>query len=288
MKIKKLLILVVISASCSAGWPTIVLGQQEKEQSQSVEQLQEKINELEKTIKAQQQTLRRARKAYERAKKQLDEQVKENERLKTLCKEAGVNITKIADATFNPSNIVYRGKKRTQKWFERMYENFYDKIAYADGKYYYIQEEILDQKTIGEKALETGTFARTPNNCKVHKIFSDGEVLIIRPASESSSTVYRRASRYGTWPASAKTYVKTIPELLFHVKGISDNVVDGQPFSTNKLISISSYTYEGRKIQSFIAYEPITRKQFADAIKSGFKLISYRKRGEKIVERPIR
>ena len=278
----------IILVTCSARWPTVASGQQEKEFSQSFKELQEKIKELEKTIKGQQRTIRQTKKTYEQVKKQLDEQVKENERLKTICKEAGVNTARIADASFYPSDIVYRGKKRTQKWLERMYEKFYDKIAYADGKYYYIQEEILGQKTIGEKALETGTFARTPNNCKVHKILSDGEVLIIRPASESLSTVYRPASRYGTWPASAKTYVKTIPELLFHVKGISDNVVDGQPFSMNKLISISSYTYEGRKIQSFIAYEPMTRKQFAEAITSGFKLVDYKKVGEKTVERPIR
>jgi hypothetical protein len=83
--------------------------------------------------------------------------------------------------------IIYRGKKRNQKWFDTMYERFYDKIAYIDGKYYDIQEEIINRK----------------NN------------------------------------------------------------------------------------QSFVTYPPLTKEQFAEAIKSGLVLVNYTNVGEKVNKQPL-
>jgi hypothetical protein len=240
----------------------------------------QKIRELEQTAKAQQQKIDQLTAALEDAKK-------ENEQLRELCKKAGVKIPTLAleETNFNSGEIVYRGKQRTPKWFDRMYERFHDKIAYADGRYYDIQEGGLNQKMINEEPFPIGTFAKTPEDCKVHRTLTNREAVIIRPASENSTTVYRPASRYGQWPASAKTYVNTTPELLFHVKGIADNLVDGEPFSTNKLIYIGSYTYEDREIQSFIVCEPLTKEQFAEAIKSGFVLINYTKIDKKNINK---
>lgn len=242
----------------------------------------QKIKELEQTTKAQQQKIDQLTAALEDAKR-------ENEWLRELCKKAGVKIPTLApgEPNFNSGEIVYRGKQRTQKWFDRMYERFYDKIAYADGKYYDIQEGMLNQKMINEEPLPTGTFAETPDNCKVYKTLTNREVVIIRPASENSTTVYQPALPYGQRAASSKTYVHTTPELLFHVKGIADNVTEGNPFSTNKLISIGVYAYEDRKIQSFIVCEPLTKEQFAEAIKSGFVLINYTKIGKNINKQPV-
>jgi len=83
--------------------------------------------------------------------------------------------------------IIYRGRRRNQEWFDRMYERFYDKIAYIDGKYYDVQEELLNRK----------------------------------------------------------------------------------------------------RNQSFVTYPPLTKEQFAEAIKSRFVLINYIKIGEKVNKRPI-
>jgi len=245
MKIKKLLILVIILVFCSVEWPNIVLGQQEKELSQSVTQLQQKIEELEKTIKAQQQTLCQAKKAYERVKKQLDEQIKENEILKTLCKEAGVDIIKIADATFNPSDIVYCGKKQTQKWFDMMYKKFHDKIAYVDGKYVYIRD------------LPSKSVFNPKNKWVAWKVLSDlgnGEVLIC----DGRGSVER----------------------IYHISGLERSFVDREYFDQDKwYICTGSFKYtarfgEQKTVRSFSAYKELTKEQFADAIKSGFKLIA--------------
>lgn len=84
--------------------------------------------------------------------------------------------------------IIYRGRmRRSQEWFDKMYERFYDKIAYIDGKYYDVQEEMLNRK----------------------------------------------------------------------------------------------------RNRSFVPYPPLTKEQFAEAIKSGFMLVNYIKIGEKVNKRPV-
>lgn len=282
MEIKRVLILVVISASCSVGWPTMVLGQQEKEQSQSVTQLQQKIEELEKTIKAQQQTLRQAKKAYERVKKQLNEQIKKNERLKTLCEQAGIITTELKKTVFEAGDIVYRGKKRAQKWFERMYERFSDKIICIDGKYIDVKE--IKKKGIyleGEESYPKGTIVAIPNRrWNVLQALDNGEALIIQKGMGVSSSRFSYRE----------------PDALFHLSGYQGQLTDNQSVSLKGyLISTGTYEYTtalGAKktVQSFVLYQhqQLTREQFADAINSGFKLVYYKKIGKRVVERPIR
>lgn len=280
MKIKKVLILMIILVTCSARWPTVASGQQQKELSQNVKELQEKIKELEKTIKAQQQILFQAKKACEHVKKQLDEQIKENERLKILCEQAGINTARIADASFYPSDIVYRGKKRTQKWFERMYERFSDKIICIDGKY--IDE--IKKKVIylqGEASYPKGTIVAIPNRrWNVLQALGNGEALIMQKGMGVSSSRFSYRE----------------PDALFHLSGYQGQLTDNQSISLKGyLISTGTYEYTtalGAKktVQSFVLYQhqQLTREQFADAITSGFKLVDYKKVGEKTVERPIR
>jgi len=241
----------IILVTCLLRWPTIASGQQEKELSQSVKELQEKIKELEKTVKDQQRTIEQAKKAYERVKKQLDEQIQENERLKTLCEKAGIITTELKKTAFEAGDIVYRGKKRTQKWFERMYERFYDKIAYFGGDY-------VEKRELSKY--------RTTGGLEVLSVLSYGEVLAINDDG-----------------------------FVRHLYGLNQNFVDGASLPGGTLLQTGVYEYVSvsgahKTVPSctVYVYEPLTREQFADAITSGFKLISYEKRGEKIVERPIR
>jgi hypothetical protein len=71
------------------------------------------------------------------------------------------------------------------------------------------------------------------------------------------------------------------------VKGITDNITEDKPFSMSNLIAAGSYTYENRKIQSFIVYKPLTKEQFAEAINSGLILTQKSKTGGKIIETVI-
>jgi len=245
----------------------MVLGQQEKELSQSVPQLQQKIEELEETIKAQQQTIQQAKKAYECVKKQLDEQIQENERLKILCEKAGIITTELKKTTFEAGDIVYRGEKRTQKWFDRMYEKCHDKIAFVDCKYVDIGEGILNLRGIwtGSPTSEKCRMGVAPYPSKVLSVLGNGEVLIH----------YEH-------------------ENILHIRGVEHNFVDDEPWPEDTpLIRTGTFNYtaangQHKTVWRFTVYKPLTKEQFADAITSGFKLISYKKMGEKIVERPIR
>ncbi len=179
------------------------------------------------------------------------------------------------------NSIVYRGKKRTQKWFDRMYERFSDKIICIDGKY--INKEIK-KKVIylrGEVGYPKGTVVAIPDRSwNVLQALGNGEALIIQKG------VGLRSSHFSYRESDA----------LFHLSGYQGQLTDDESLSLEGyLISNGIYEYTtalGAKktVQSFVFYQhqPLTREQFADAIKSGFKLISYEKRGEKIVERPIR
>jgi len=275
MKIKKLLILVIILVLCSVEWPTIVLGQEEKEQSENIKLLQAKIEKLEQTIKSQQTTVQRLEEA-------LAEQIEENERLLALCREAGIKTITRGKTSLDPGDIVYRGKKRTQKWFERMYKRFSDKIICIDGKYIEVKE--IKKKVIylqGEASYPKGTIVAIPNRrWNVLQALGNGEALIIQKGMGVSSSRFSYRE----------------PDALFHLSGYQGQLTDNQSISLKGyLISTGTYEYTtalGAKktVQSFVLYQhqQLTREQFADAITSGFKLVDYEKIGKRVVERPIR
>ena len=295
MKSRRFWASIIIVAIFLSAFGPVLLGAEDVNQGSEPQTLQSKIDMLEETIKTQQEHITRTEKALSDVKKQLDKQIEENDRLRELCKKAEIVTTKESSSASKPiGRIIYRGKERDEDWFNRMYERFSDNVAYADGKFYNIKEGLINQKTISDESFEIGTFVRTPTDCNVYKLLSDGEVLIMRPESQSTTTIYRTPDgRYGhefgiKTATYAQTKIYTTPELLFHVKGATDSVVEGEHFSSSKLIYIGSYHYQDRKIQSFIIYEPLTKEQFAEALRSGFELVNYVERKGKTVEIPIR
>jgi regulator of replication initiation timing len=292
MKLKISTVAIILIAFLFGGLSANVTAEENNTKTQDVNVLKTKIGELEKTINTQAEQIQRTEKALDELRKQLDAQIEENNRLRELCKKAGIDTTKEAGSASKPiGRIIYRDKERDEEWFDRMYERFSDSIAYADSKFYNIKEGKLNQKTIGEGSFKIGTFVRTPDDCNVYKLLGEGEVLIVRPESQSTTTVYRTPDQreFGVKTTTyAQTKIYTTPELLFHVKGAADNAVEGEPFSSSKLIFIGSYNYQDRKIQSFIIYEPLTREQFAEALRGGFELVNYVERQGKTVKVPIR
>lgn len=243
---------------CYAGSCTRVWAQEKNEQTEDVKLLQARINELEEIVKAQENTISRAEKALNRLRKELDEQIEENKRLLTLCKEAGIDTGKPAEASFDPGEIVYRGKKRNQKWFDEMYKRFHDKIFLYEDKYMYI-----DDLPPNDTFNPAGSF-------RYWEVLSDlgnGEVLI-------------RCSG---------------GDITYHIYGLERNFYDGEAFGRQDLLYIctGSFKYTSARgrhktVRSFCTYKPLTKKQFAEAISGGFELIVYKKVGEKIIKKPIR
>jgi hypothetical protein len=77
---------------------------------------------------------------------------------------------------------------------------------------------------------------------------------------------------------------------VFHVKGWdTKNTADGSKFGTQgkrgwvsrELIFVGIYKYAAasraaKTVHSYIIYKPLTREQFADALRQAFRLVSYR------------
>jgi hypothetical protein len=283
MRSKKCFVMLAVAVCLAAT----LWGQESKDPNDNVKLLQEKIERLEKTIEFQQKKYEELKADYDDIKKQLDEQIQDNERLKALVKNTDI-VTESVIGKFDPNNgIIYLGKQRDKLWFYRMYRLFCDKLAYVDGKYIYlpfvhdrpagpvedITQELKPEGTVINSPSET-----YPYDCTVIQVLSPDEAIIRRDRPVGFSV-----------PA---------PEILFHLKGYIGKLVDNQPFSyKGHLVSAGVYEYidtSGAKstIQSFRVdkNEPLTKltkEQFADAIKSGIKLITRREVNGKIIETPI-
>ena len=281
-------------------WVATLWGQESKDPNENVKLLQEKIERLEKTIEFQQKKYEELKADYDDIKKQLDEQIQENERLKALVKNTDI-VTESVKSKFDPNNgIIYLGKQRDKLWFDRMYKQFCDKIYLnrehkckfltslpkpsqyeevwgdkSDGRgLRKIRQEIpqyirLDSEHIGS----VGQLFSIYNN--VISVINKGEILIEYEIGD-----------------------KTI---VIHIYGLDKDYYVGQDFpgfdqdfpEGKWFINTGTFKYtaaQGRQmnVPSLTPYKSLTREQFADAIKSGIRLITQREVNGKIIETPIR
>lgn len=250
----------------------------------------EKIKQLERVIESQEKRLAKTTDAFNNLKKQLDEQIKENEKLKALLPKDKINSVVPAASFDSNDGIVYHGKKRDRLWFYRMYKEFQNKIAFVDGKYIYIKNKAID--SIPKELVPEGTLIKNPSG-KVLQVLRPGEAIIWQKGTSISfSPIGGGAAPDDLWHRIA-TSVASTPDIFYHVKGYKDKLVDDQSFSYNGcLVSAGTFEYTDisgakRTIQSFAVYEPLTREQFADAINSGFILTKQSKVGDKTIEQPI-
>jgi hypothetical protein len=236
---------------CSVSFSSTIWAQEQRGQPVDVKLLQAKIRELEKTIESQQ-------KLIDQLKNQLGEQIEENKRLLALCKEAGIQTAIPAKTSFKPGEIVYRGEKRTQKWFDTMYEKFRDKIVYTNGKYIDIGETLLNYDTIESHHMTwpIGTPVRLPYTTIVVSVIGKGEILI----TNRNETV------------------------VAHIHGLEGTFVDGQEFPPNSALFIYTGTFRyttamgaQKTVPSLAVYKPVTKEQFAEAMNSGFELVEYKR-----------
>ena len=90
MRSKKCLIVGVTLAACLFGLHTGLWGQELKDTDEEVKILQEKIKQLENVVETQQRTISQLN-------QKLNEQTKENERLKELYSKAGIDVSSLTD-----------------------------------------------------------------------------------------------------------------------------------------------------------------------------------------------
>lgn len=270
MESRRFWVSITIVAIFLSAFGSVLLGAEDANQGSGLQTLQAKIDTLEKTIRTQQEQITRTEKALSDVKKQLDEQIKENKRLRLLCEKAGIDTTKESGSASKPiGRIIYRGKERDEDWFNRMYKRFSDKIVLFDGKFVALSFRFILSTHMKETPLPVGTITWTPPECKVLSVIGDDGVLLVGDTSDS----------------------------IFHVTGYDGPLLsDGKIFPFSILICVGTYEYTAingakKTVQSFKMWEPepLTREQFAEAISSGVELVNYVvERGGKIIEKPIR
>jgi uncharacterized coiled-coil protein SlyX len=96
MRSKKCLIVGLTLAAYLFGLHTTLWGQEPKDPNEKIKLLQEKIKQLENVVETQQNTIRQLN-------QKLNEQTTENERLKKLCSQAGIDISPLQDT--EPSKV---------------------------------------------------------------------------------------------------------------------------------------------------------------------------------------
>jgi len=254
----------ILAAGLVIGWPILISwssGQEKESVAEKTDFLNAEIKKLEETIEYQQSIIVRLNKA-------LQEQIETNKRLQALCIEAGLQYNSSKDDADPNRYIVYRGKTRTKKWFEKMYEKCSDKYVFIDGQY-------INKTSLVKGEIETnkfwaiGSVVGFPYQSHVEKVLENGEVIISNDDG------------YGE-------------KKVFHVHGLEHSYVVGERFPTDgtlfKCIGVFPYRYttprwtpghheyvENLYAISVIVYKPkpLTKTQFADAIESGLELIEY-------------
>ena len=168
-----------------------------------------------------------------------------------------------------PDEIIYRDRVRTESWFNRMYEDYADDISEVNGQFLWIAGDVRDDSHVKPQPPEQ--LGRWRRCCRRVAAVIDESNVILALFSAYDAAVW------------------------FHVEGIdTTDMVNDQAVETEQgLIYVGIYNWDGRRIQSYVPYVPLTRRQFAEALAQGVVLVDYtrernRRTGEtRIDEREI-
>lgn len=239
--------------------------------------LQTEITKLKLTINS-------LRKIIEQLKRDLEEENEEKCRLLGLCRKAGikVDVRPLPRQDFE-GEIIYRGSTRSKLWFDKRYEQFCGNIVCINGEYF--EKSLLGIQNISPNKLwPKGTVVKFPFRCKVLQVLGRGEALVIKKGQTIKRTTFK-GKYLGTISRGSDT--------LFHLRGYEKQLIDEQVlYYEGSLISIGTFEYTDtleakRIIQSFRIYKPLTKKQFADCLNSGFHLYQIRNRRGRIERKLI-
>ncbi len=161
---------------------------------------------------------------------------------------------KSADPT---GTIRYKGRIVNSAWIDRQYALFADKISKVDGRYYDIGRDVLREGWIPKTPPPIGSMRRPGEKGKIFQAFTKDEALV------SSGPL-------GTW--KTRTY---------YVRGVPPKInINGTPFDA-PLIYTGPYRYKSvggtsQTVQGYMVYRPVMRDEFAEAIRSGLELVTWR------------
>ncbi len=264
---------------------------------QDVNALKAKIGEMEKIIKTQAEQIRQIEKQLGDLRKQLDAQIKENNSLRGFEQKEDVGTAKkgVASDSISAGRIFYLGKERDEKWFNRMYARFYDKIAMAYDKYIDIRTFTFKPSYSVAGGCLIGDIVETTEkegDKWYYKNYYYATLVVIRDREALINCRIEAGSR----TQSDKEWNKGRSNFVFHLCGYDKPLIEGKSLDIPRyLICVGVYEYtttvgDKRKVTSFKPWEPkpLTREEFAEALRIGFELVDYIERQGKIIEVPIR
>ena len=190
-----------------------------------------------------------------------------------------------------PAKNLYNGKLRSTEWLDAMYAEHGAEVVQADGKYYEIGAAlsggaiwlnetgmVTSPTDVAEHKAAQGTYLATLFALKVGGLYQCNGGKNLAGASYPWKVLNIindheiRATVDGDYGFS----------LVIHVSGIDARTfVDGQPFETGAgrpcqgLIYVGPCRLGASTYESYAAYRPVTRQEFADALSAGIILHTY-------------
>jgi len=213
----------------------------ENSSAKEIERLKAEIKQLQTIIKSLQKKISQLR-------KDLANESNEKIRLLKICRKAGIDVhvkdvAKSGEIKY-PDEVMYRGKKRSNEWFDEMYKRFFDKIAFVNGKY--IERGILENR-----------YARFGQKAEILQVINENELLVT-----DEDTIYHVHGVSGDFvdgePFPFRGYLIMFTGTYRYVSALG-----------------SVKTIKSCKVEQ---YKPLTREQFSDALNSGY-ILTYPGRG---------
>lgn len=240
------------------GWAAVAFTAETPPAATTEDPVKAELEQLKKTLKKQVDQIQKLTKEFAELKQRVQE-------LEDLCEKHGIDPNESnTSAKAKKGEYVYRGKVRSQGWFERNYRILCDKIAYVDGTYI----DITDIKGFSPHPPDQlGDIRELPKGFgpKILQIVKPGEALIeIHPIG------------------------------MFHATGLSEKAVDKALLNNYTTVQVPDERGKNRTVNSIIVYQglyqyvtldggsrtigsykicpPMTREQFADALANDFAI----------------
>jgi len=238
---------------------------------EDVEALKARVVELEAKVAQLHTEADQAQKAIRDLRQKNGQFVLEIARLKQVCQDAGVDPN--APRPEQPESpaqaadlgdLVYQGHSIAAVKFEALYREFAGQIVHWQNTYLDAGRELLGREGIWTTPPQPGSVRWVLGSSwfpstSVLSIVPDGAIVKITIPGMDVSSV----------------------DIFIHLEGLGPAFVDGSPITTQvPVIYTGPYVYGSadgarRTIQSYKPLQPLSREEFAEALRGGIVLVRY-------------